>query len=58
MPQRKYALTWGFTRETCRETRHARTRVVELPGAGHLSNLENPAAFNRALRSFLDEVTG
>jgi pimeloyl-ACP methyl ester carboxylesterase len=33
-------------------------RVVELPGAGHLSNLENPAAFNRALRSFLDEVTG
>ncbi|MHB8872339.1 MAG: alpha/beta fold hydrolase [Myxococcaceae bacterium] len=28
-------------------------RLVQLPGAGHLSNLEAPAAFNRALEDFL-----
>jgi Predicted hydrolases or acyltransferases (alpha/beta hydrolase superfamily) len=27
-------------------------RVVEIPGAGHLSNLENPDAFNAALKEF------
>jgi 3-oxoadipate enol-lactonase len=27
---------------------------VRIPAAGHLSNMENPEAFNRALRSFLD----
>lgn len=27
-----------------------------IPGAGHLSNLENPDAFNRALSAFLDRV--
>jgi pimeloyl-ACP methyl ester carboxylesterase len=32
-------------------------RVVRIPGAGHLSPLENPGAFNQALREFLDEVT-
>jgi pimeloyl-ACP methyl ester carboxylesterase len=26
---------------------------VELPGAGHLSNLEAPEAFNRAVVAFL-----
>ena len=30
-------------------------RVVELGGAGHLSNLEAPAAFHAALTQFLDE---
>jgi 3-oxoadipate enol-lactonase len=29
------------------------SRVVELQGAGHLSNLEQPAAFTRAIREFL-----
>jgi pimeloyl-ACP methyl ester carboxylesterase len=28
-------------------------RMVRIPGAGHLSNLEDPAAFNRALIGFL-----
>ena len=28
---------------------------VCLDGAGHLANLERPAAFNRALRAFLSE---
>jgi 3-oxoadipate enol-lactonase len=27
-------------------------RVVEIPGAGHLSNLENPDAFAAALKGF------
>jgi len=26
---------------------------VELPGAGHISNLDQPAAFNRAVTDFL-----
>jgi 3-oxoadipate enol-lactonase len=30
-----------------------RGKLVVLPGAGHLSNLEAPAAFNEALREFL-----
>jgi 3-oxoadipate enol-lactonase len=30
-----------------------RSRVVVLPGAGHLSNLESPDAFSRALSDFL-----
>jgi pimeloyl-ACP methyl ester carboxylesterase len=29
-------------------------RLVVLDGAGHLSNLERPARFNEAVRSFLD----
>lgn len=29
-------------------------RLAIIPGAGHLSNLEQPAAFNQALRGFLD----
>lgn len=31
----------------------AGAQYVELPGAGHLANMEQPAAFNRALRAFL-----
>jgi 3-oxoadipate enol-lactonase len=31
-------------------------RVVRMPGAGHLTTLEQPEEFNRALLSFLDEV--
>ncbi|TAJ22360.1 MAG: alpha/beta hydrolase, partial [Nitrospirae bacterium] len=27
-----------------------------IPSAGHLSNLEQPEAFNQALMSFLDSV--
>jgi pimeloyl-ACP methyl ester carboxylesterase len=29
-----------------------------IPDAGHMSPLENPAAFNEALREFLERVTG
>jgi pimeloyl-ACP methyl ester carboxylesterase len=39
------------------ETLHARiagSELVVVPGAGHLSNLENPAAFNAALGNFLE----
>jgi pimeloyl-ACP methyl ester carboxylesterase len=32
------------------------TELVELPGAGHLANLEAAAAFNAALGRFLDRV--
>jgi pimeloyl-ACP methyl ester carboxylesterase len=31
-------------------------RLVRIPGAGHLTPLEQPEEFNRALLSFLDEV--
>ncbi len=31
-------------------------RLVTIPGAGHLSSLENPDAFNAAVRSFLTQV--
>lgn len=37
-----------------REIRGSRLEVIE--GASHLSNLERPAEFNLALRSFLDEL--
>jgi 3-oxoadipate enol-lactonase len=33
-------------------------RLVVIPDAGHLPNEENPAAFNQAVRSFLDGVEG
>jgi len=29
------------------------SRYVEMPGAGHISNMDRPAEFNRALREFL-----
>ena len=32
------------------------SKVVTVPAAGHLSNLENPEAFNAALREFLANV--
>lgn len=32
------------------------SKLVNIPGAGHLSNLENPAAFNAAVREFLATV--
>jgi len=43
------------------EALHAGTagsRLVKLPGAGHLSNMEVPAAFSDALNVFLGELTG
>jgi pimeloyl-ACP methyl ester carboxylesterase len=30
--------------------------LVKLPAAGHLSNLEQPAAFTRALEDFLGSL--
>lgn len=32
------------------------TRLVRIPHAGHLSNVENPAAFNAAVRAFLGAI--
>ncbi|MCG8347773.1 MAG: alpha/beta hydrolase [Chloroflexales bacterium] len=32
------------------------SRVVEIPSAGHVPPLENPAAFNKALAAFLGEI--
>jgi len=29
------------------------SRYVELPGAGHISNMDRPAEFNRAVADFL-----
>jgi 3-oxoadipate enol-lactonase len=29
------------------------SRFVELPGAGHISNLDQPDTFNRSVREFL-----
>jgi pimeloyl-ACP methyl ester carboxylesterase len=29
-------------------------RLVTIPGAGHLPNIENPEAFNRALLELVD----
>jgi pimeloyl-ACP methyl ester carboxylesterase len=37
-------------------TRISGSRVVTIPGAGHLSNLENPDAFNTAVIEFLATV--
>ena len=31
----------------------AGSRYVEMPGAGHISNLDQPDLFNRALEDFL-----
>jgi pimeloyl-ACP methyl ester carboxylesterase len=31
----------------------SRSRLVVLPGAGHLSSLETPTAFSQALADFL-----
>jgi len=38
--------------------RIAGARFVVVPGAGHLINLEQPEAFNKALGAFLDGVKG
>ena len=37
-----------------RQNREQNARLVEIPGAGHISNLENPEAFNAALLEFLE----
>ena len=34
----------------------ARSRLVRIPEAGHLSNMENPAVFNAALLDFLKSL--
>jgi 3-oxoadipate enol-lactonase len=43
------------------EAMHARlpdSRLVQIPGAGHLACLENPSEFNAAVASFLNEFRG
>ncbi|MGE3921512.1 MAG: alpha/beta fold hydrolase [Lautropia sp.] len=44
-----------LTRRMAGQIRHSQVRVSVLPDAGHLSNIENPQAFNQAVRAFLDE---
>ena len=36
----------------------AGSTVARIPGAGHMSNMENPPAFNAAVREFLGRVGG
>jgi 3-oxoadipate enol-lactonase len=31
----------------------AGSRYIEIPDAGHISNMDRPAEFNRAVRDFL-----
>ena len=38
--------------------RMPQARYVEIDPAGHLSNIENPDAFNAALTEFLDAAPG
>lgn len=33
------------------------SKLIHIPGAGHLSNVENPTAFNDAVRKFVKEVS-
>lgn len=54
---------WGehdtLTPRALSEELHAgicRSRCIEIPNAGHISNLDNPAAFNAALREFLSRA--
>ena len=35
-------------------SRIAGSQLVVIPGAGHLANIEKPAAFTEAVMSFLD----
>jgi pimeloyl-ACP methyl ester carboxylesterase len=49
-----------LTPPACSQAMHERIRGSELriiPGAGHMTNLENPAAFNGALASFLRRIS-
>jgi pimeloyl-ACP methyl ester carboxylesterase len=52
-------------RTTILATRHGRdtpkipsATLARIPNAGHLAPLENPAAFNQALRDFLASLPG
>ena len=45
---------WRFLPDTASAIRGATLTV--LPGAGHLSNLETPDAFNGAVRSWLPDL--
>jgi pimeloyl-ACP methyl ester carboxylesterase len=33
-------------------------KLVTIPGAGHAANIDQPAAFNDAVRAFLAETVG
>lgn len=39
------------------QARLYRARLERIPGAGHLSNLEQPEQFNELVRGFIDEIT-
>ena len=48
-----------MTSPSAAEQMHAAIRgstLVRVPDAGHMSNLENPDAFNEAMREFLDRI--
>jgi pimeloyl-ACP methyl ester carboxylesterase len=49
------------TPKACAETLHhaiAGSTLEVIAGSGHLSSLEQPRAFDRALRAFLERVSG
>lgn len=46
----------ALAKAMAKQARHGQFAVV--PGAGHVSNLENPAAFNRLLLKFLEKAWG
>jgi 3-oxoadipate enol-lactonase len=43
----------ALTRQMAAQVRSKRVEVTVIPDAGHLSNIENPLAFNQAVKSFL-----
>ena len=51
MRNREFRETW------LRRLRYGATKVV-IDGAGHAANLHQPAAFNRAMESFLAGLPG
>ena len=44
----------GHAPAACSEIWMSNGRLVEIPGAGHMSNLEAPTAFNSAMRTFVE----
>jgi len=52
----KWAIEKDGTAPAAMKQMHARlkgSRYVELPGAGHISNMDRPAEFTRAVEEFL-----
>lgn len=48
--------TWNRKTEHAQDRAAQHSRVQTIPRAGHMSNVQNPAAFTRAVRSFADTL--